>query len=333
MKLSAADISIGVTIYRRLDYVEQALRSAVEQTVPVKVILYDDGCLDLARLRLILEKFGDRVEYRRHPKTRGLFGNMNACIEQSPTPWVSVLHDDDALAPDFVERILAVAPEVEDAALFFGACTFIDAEGRPFFWAGQDEQMRWRMIPLLEFAAYNQFCFPGQLIHVESARKHGGLPQKSIYTGDWELWFNLTLERGAVQLGANLSFYRAHGGVDRGTNAAAKSGRKHPCCAMQVRRNLAKLRRRGIEARFDRRDWVASPSLPFRVQDLVLAAAHMPGWLLRYNVALSRLKQPRTRWLAAVDWAARLGGAGGVRLLSRAVLLAERCGMKMPQGF
>ncbi len=299
--------------------------------MPVRVILYDDGCLDIERLRVILAKFGDRVEYRRHPKTRGLFGNMNACIEQSPTPWVSVLHDDDALAPDFVERILSVAPEVSGAALFCGASTFMDGEGKPFLRVGRPESERWRKIPLLEFAQTNQFCFPGQLIHAATALKHGGFPIRSIYTGDWELWFNLALEGGAVQLGANLSFYRAHGGVDRGTNAAAKTGRKCACYAMQVRRNLAKLRSRGEAAVFDRLHLVANA--PMRAQDLLLTAAKMPRWLLRYNIAMFRLKEPRTWALRALDWSARLGGTTGVRWLSRAVWLAGRSGIKMPHGF
>jgi len=331
MPLKPDDLSIGVTMYRRLEYLEEALDSAVNQTVPVKVILYDDGCQDPDGLNRILSHFGDRLVYHKNPRTLGLFQNMNQCIWKSPTPWLSILHDDDALSKDFAERILEAAPAVGECDLFFGGTSYMNSASQVFHRMGLPPGERWRRISATEYAWKNWFSFPGQLMRVEAAQAAGGFPEKSIYTGDWELWFRLAHQRGAVQLGADLARHRAHLGGDRGTTAATKTGRKVACCAMQVKRNLARLRTTGAEPRFDRRQWLRAYGPLYR--DLLVYSWKMPGWLLRYNRRLLLISEPAgriSRWLNQVS---RWFGNPGIRLAGLARSLGERLGYKPPQTF
>lgn len=332
MHLKPEDISIGVTVYRRLDYLEAALDSAVNQTVPVKVRLYDDGCQDMARMNHILERFGDRVEYRKNPRSLGLFGNMNACIWNSPTPWVSVLHDDDQVAKDFVERILEAAPEVNSCALFCGGTIYLTPDGRPFHAVELPPGIRWRRISPEEFAWKNWFPFPGQLMHVETAKAAGGFPTKSIYTGDWELWFRLALAgNGVTQLAAKLGLHRIHLGGDRGTTAAAKSGRRTACAGMQVKRNLARLRERGIPAKFDRRRWLEDTQPLYR--NLLVYSWGMPRWLLRYNRRLLLMTAQTGRASRILQFASRTCGVSALRVAGLATTLASKLGLRTPQTF
>ena len=331
MLLRSEDISIGITVYRRLDYLEQALGSAMNQTVPVRVRLYDDGCDDRDRLQRILQPYGDRVQYQRNTGPHGLFHNMNRCIWESPTPWVSVLHDDDLLATDFVERILTVAHEVGDCALFCGGSIYIDTEGRPYHRMGPPPDTRWRRLTAVDFAHRTWFPFPGHLLRVQTAQAAGGFPIKSLYTGDWELWFQLALAGGAVQLGADLGYHRVHHGADRGTTAAAKTGRKTALCAMQAKRNFSRLQRRGMNIVFDRRAWTKEHGPMYR--DLLIYAGKMPRWLLRYNRRMLLLANPPGRLSQIMQTISRLFGNPGIRLASLARALAERCGVKMRPTF
>jgi hypothetical protein len=332
LRLTAADITIAVTVFRRLDYLEGALASAVQQTVPVRVLLVDDGCQDLARLTAIREKFGARVEYRRNPATLGLFRNMNACIQHCTTEWLSILHDDDRLAENFVEKILAAVAEVPDCALFFGGTVYLRPDGTPFHRLPSEFEGAWRPLDAHAFAYRTRFSFPGHLMHAPTARESGGFPAKSLYTGDWELWFRLTQARGAVELGADLGFHRLHLGADRGTTAAAKSGRKAALCAMQVKRNLSRLRRAGQpSATFDRGEWLRHVNLMYR--DLLVYAWSMPAWLLRYNRTLLLRLRPPGRLSRLLHLASRLGGNPALRLAALGRMLAERLGVKMPQPF
>lgn len=331
MQIKPEDISIAVTMYRRLDYIEQALESAVNQTVRVRVRLYDDGCQDEERLKEILGLFPGRVEYIRNPVTLGLFRNMNACIERSPTPWLSILHDDDLLSADFVERILETAQEVEQCSLFCGGTVYLTPQGQPFHRSGLPPETRWRRITPEEYALKNWFPFPGQLMHAPSAYALGGFPEKSIYTGDWELWFRLAMLDGVVQLGANLGSHRAHLGADRGTTAAAKSGRKSACCGMQVKRNLARLRQSGRPATYDRRKWLQAYGPLYR--DLLVYTWTMPGWLLRYNRRLMLLSSQTGKASRFIQICSRLFGTPALRAAGLIRILAIRFGARAPQTF
>ncbi len=331
MQLRAEDLSIAVTMYQRMEYLEEALDSAVHQTVPVAVRLYDDGSRDAERLKLILSRYGNRVEYVRNASTLGLFRNMNACIEQSPTPWVSILHDDDRLAPDFVERILEVAPEIDRCSLFCGATTYLTPDGKPFHHAGPPAEVRWQRIPAEAYALKNWFPFPGQLMHAASARAAGCFPNRSIYTGDWELWFRLSMMEGVVQLGATLGLHRAHLGADRGTTAAAKSGRKAACCGMQVKRNLARLRQSGVPVKFNRKQWLEAYNPLYR--DLLVYTATMPRWLLRYNRQLMLQREPIGCFSQAMQFSFRLLGTPALRAAGMTLSAAMRLGFRAPQTF
>jgi hypothetical protein len=49
-----------------------------------------------------MNEIGPKIEYARNPRRRGPFGNWNACMDLCATEWLSILHDDDYLAPGFV---------------------------------------------------------------------------------------------------------------------------------------------------------------------------------------------------------------------------------------
>ena len=119
-ELRPRDITIAVTVYSRREYVLGAIRSALEQSVPVKVIVVEDCGPDATLRDFVLREFGSRIEYFRNARNRGLFDNWNACLEYCRTPWVSILHDDDVLHPVFVETMLALAKAAPGRSVYFG---------------------------------------------------------------------------------------------------------------------------------------------------------------------------------------------------------------------
>src|SRR5947209_4208659 len=104
--LSPEQITIAVTVFNRRAFLRQAVASALDQRVPVKVIVVEDCGPDPTSRDLVRREFGARVGYFLNARRRGIFGAANACVELCPTPWLSILHDDDYLAPEFVEAML-----------------------------------------------------------------------------------------------------------------------------------------------------------------------------------------------------------------------------------
>src|SRR5436853_6494964 len=109
MSFSADQITIAVTVYNRRDYIEQAIETALNQTVPVQVMVVEDCGPDATLQDFIKGKFGSHIEYHRNAQRRGLFDNWNACLELCRTPWISILHDDDFLDPTFVPAMIELA--------------------------------------------------------------------------------------------------------------------------------------------------------------------------------------------------------------------------------
>ncbi|QYM80434.1 glycosyltransferase family 2 protein [Horticoccus luteus] len=329
MSVAPAEISIALTMFRRLDFMAAALDSAVRQTLPVNVWVQDDGCDRPAEVQRLLTAAPRPVGYRRNPQPRGIFGNMNAALAACPTPWLSILHDDDLLASDFVARLVNVAAAAPGAALYFGGTIFIDAQGRRLRERGLPRGEAWRRVSPETFAHGNQFPFPGQLIHVPTARALGGFPTHAPFTGDWDLWFRLALAGGAVQVGAPLARYRCHT-CDRVTTEMQRAGRTVPACIVQTRVNLARLRATGRPACFDRQRFLQEH--PLRARDILLVAGSWSRRALRYHRQMllrSRFTSRNERWLRL--WS-RVTGDRGLRLLSRIWLFTRSPGMRLPAG-
>jgi glycosyltransferase involved in cell wall biosynthesis len=265
MELKASDITIAVTVFSRRDYILKAIRSALDQTVPVKVIVVEDCGPDATLRDFVLKEFGDRIEYFRNPKNRGLFDNWNACMEYCRTPWLSILHDDDTLHPHFVETMLALTEDAAGRSLYFGRWTRLGEDGKRFPPPPVSWPKNWRDIEVEKFANECFVLFPGNLFQIKTAQAIGGFRPNSYFTGDWDMWFRLTLKFGAAQAAAEVSMMRSHEGFDRGTSVVLRKGWKYALDNVQRKRNLALLKReRGVDIPFNRERFLDISPIPSR---------------------------------------------------------------------
>ena len=215
MELRPDQITIAITVYSRREFVCAAIRSALDQTLPVQVIVVEDCGPDATLREFITREFGDRIIYHRNPKNRGLFGNWNACVEYCRTPWLSILHDDDLLQPDFVATMIALAGKAPDRALYFGRAARLEEDGKIYPPAAVHWRDGWQELDVREFADECSVLFPGQLFCVADVQALGGFRVNSYFTGDWDMWFRLALRFGAAISAKETAIVRGHYGDDR----------------------------------------------------------------------------------------------------------------------
>jgi glycosyltransferase involved in cell wall biosynthesis len=316
MNLSAEDITIAVTVFSRREYVKQAVASALDQTRPVRVIVVEDCSPDTGLEQFVRQEFGSRIEYWRNPRRRGLFGNWNACLDYCRTPWLSLLHDDDYLAPGFIEAVLDLSRQAPDCGLYFGQTQLVNEAGEPY-----PDNMRprmtvpWRRVELADTLVTTPFPFPGQVFRVEHARSLGGFREASQFCGDWEMWSNLIAKFGAAQTSATVAFNRGHHGADRGCTKIDLNGRLRPLAFVQQKRVLRLLREAGTKAQFDRAEFLRHT--PMSSSYLLRYGACLTPRILRYNVGLLLRSTPPSRSYAVFQALARVFGARFIRLASR----------------
>jgi glycosyltransferase involved in cell wall biosynthesis len=315
-KVGAEDITIAVTVYSRREFVIGAIRSALEQSSPVRVIVVEDCGPDPSMPDFILREFGTRIEYFRNPRNRGLFDNWNACLQYCRTPWLSILHDDDALRPTFVGTMVSLAKEAPGRAVYFGRSAALSEDGALAPAPAVSWPRGWRDLDLKMLADESVVGFPGQLMHVGAARAVGGFRAASYFTGDWDMWFRLALQFGAAQAAAEVSISRTHFGKDRGTSRVERKGWKWALDNIQRKRNLALLRElKGVEIPFDRTKLLSDSPIPSRT--LLRHATAFSRRMLRYNSWLFTHSKPPNSKYAALQWAVRMFGPKTFRIASQ----------------
>lgn len=201
-------LTIAIPVYNRTDFFAEALSSALNQTVKVRVVVVDNDSPHQEFERIVREIGSDDVRYIRNPQNLGMEGNWNACIAHCTSPYLSILHDDDALHPQFVEAWLATRPQSD--AVWTVGCAI--GESAPFKTDGTQDsfitsvtKLRVQSVPLTRFRYATLSPFPGVIFPAATdsrfdAELHGA--------ADTYFWFALAKRYPVVYTSARLAFYR-----------------------------------------------------------------------------------------------------------------------------
>lgn len=321
---NAPEVTIAITVYDRRQYILGAVRSALDQTVPARVIVVEDCGPDPGLRAFVLAEFGGRIEYVRNARRRGLFGNWNACLEACRTPWLSILHDDDSLKPWFVESVLGWKRQHPGRGIYFGTFEVVNEAGVMVEYPQHAVQGDCEPIDLRALAADNTLGFPGHILDVQLARELGGFRETSQFCGDWEMWFKLVAARGGMRGARPVTCVRFYDDERRGTSKVVRSGRCFGLTIVQRRRNRALLQRLGHDFGWSKAQ-IRSAGGPFPRLLLSHAWGYAPRWA-RYNIALFRMGDCRGWAAAGLRLFARVFGPAGVVLLSRGYRRAQERG-------
>jgi glycosyltransferase involved in cell wall biosynthesis len=313
MNLSPEQMTIAVTVYNRRQYVQHAIASALNQTRPVRVMVVEDCGPDPTLEAFVKAEFGSRIEYFRNPTRRGLFGNWNACLELCRTEWISILHDDDFLAPNYVEAMVKLAGLMPRRALYFGVTRAVGEDGALLSKQAPERISAPWEEKGLEDILFGPFWFPGHLFRVQTAIRVGKFRETSFFCGDWEMWARLMADGGGAQINEVVAFMREHGGPEKGTNKVIAAGRQYPLIYVQQKRILALLPE-AERPKFDRSQFVKISPLPMRF--LFRYADSLRPRLLNYHVRLFMMGRPHRLDYAIFQQLTRLGGVRLVKLLA-----------------
>lgn len=129
MPETQALVSIAIPTVDRLDYLKEAVASAVAQTYEhIEVLIGDDGpTLEIEEWSKGISASDCRVRYQRNQKHLGLAGNWNALADAAHGEFLIIIGDDDRLLPHFVERLIEISRS--SAQVAFSNHYLIDSNG------------------------------------------------------------------------------------------------------------------------------------------------------------------------------------------------------------
>jgi glycosyltransferase involved in cell wall biosynthesis len=134
-----SEVTIGIPAYNASSFLEETVRSALEQTWPHKRILVsvdrsDDNTTELAQE--MASKWGLHVMIQ--SQRIGWVANSNAVLRAAKSPYMMILPHDDLLLPNYIERCVQALQERPGAVV---ACSDISTFG--------DLSMHMRQLELL----------------------------------------------------------------------------------------------------------------------------------------------------------------------------------------
>ena len=154
-------------------YLKAAILSATYQSVPVEVVVVDDG----STVPIEMEGWPENVRVIRHENNKGIATALNTGIAAMTTPWFCWLSSDDYLDPNKVERQLAACEQ----SLSKASCTRWQAL--------YDGDKHTRIASHSDVAALNQYCsiFGSTImIHKDVFEECGVFDPYFKYAQDWE---------------------------------------------------------------------------------------------------------------------------------------------------
>lgn len=189
-------VTVAIPTYNRSTLLRRALLSVLSQTFTgdMEVIVVENPSEEAifgipTDAECLCKELADtRIRYIRNTSNLGMVGNWNRCLELALGRWVVVLHDDDWLAPHYLELSLALADANPELRLV-GCESIIEREG---VMAHPDPPLPFSVksfrIALFHFLLGNPFFAPGVLMDKETAITLGGFDPGWFPTMDHLFW-------------------------------------------------------------------------------------------------------------------------------------------------
>lgn len=122
-------ISVVIPTYNGSKYVELAILSVLNQTrKPNEIIISDDNSSD--NTLDICKRYIDKIYIFKNPNgPSGFVNGWNNAISHTSCEFITILHQDDILAPTFIEEIERAHSQFPDVKHLITPCNYIDSNG------------------------------------------------------------------------------------------------------------------------------------------------------------------------------------------------------------
>jgi glycosyltransferase involved in cell wall biosynthesis len=187
MKREIPTLTVLMSVYNGLPYLEKAISSILEQSfIDFEFLIIDDGSTDGSRE--ILKKWSHRDERIRlllHSKNKGLGHSLAEGVEEARAPWIARMDDDDIAFPHRLERQVQYIEENPSIDILSGWAIDIDAHGEP---------IRLRQVPtshedIVRLIWTIPVIHPAVLFRRESIQRVGSYSSALRRRQDYDLWF------------------------------------------------------------------------------------------------------------------------------------------------
>jgi glycosyltransferase involved in cell wall biosynthesis len=205
-------ISIVMPCYQQAAFLEEAVRSVLDQPVDVELLVMDPGSTDGSRelLSSLKERYGDRLVLHFAPD-RGQSDAVNRGMALARGTVLGWLNSDDRLRPGALARVAECLVSSEPSWMY-GRAGVIDAEGRPVS-SLIVAYKNWRGRRFSRFKLLTENFIPQMAVFWNRAMwdQAGELDIGKELDMDYDLWFRFARIASPKVLADDFADFRVHG--------------------------------------------------------------------------------------------------------------------------
>lgn len=128
------DVTIGIPVYKSVEFIRRALESALDQTYPsIEFLIVDDvgrdGSIDVVQLIKETHLRGSHIHILSHKENLGVAASRNDIIDNVQGEYLYFMDSDDTIAEDTIEVMMQNIRQY-NAEIVFGSYKKIETSGK-----------------------------------------------------------------------------------------------------------------------------------------------------------------------------------------------------------
>ena len=212
-------VSVCIPVYNGSKYIAKAIESVLAQTYKDFSLIVVDNC-STDNTEEIVRNFHDpRLTYKRNKENIGLVGNANRCLELAKGEYIYILHHDDIMLPENLERKVSLLDKNPKVGFVHSNILVIDGNGdvvaKNIWYEGSRKDYikngKEIFYKSLFYLPYGASIFIGSVLARRKCYEHVGKFSPELpHCFDSEMWNRMSLFYDIACIGSSLVKYRVH---------------------------------------------------------------------------------------------------------------------------
>lgn len=221
-------ITAAVPVFNGGKYIREAINSIIEQTIYVDEIIVFDNCSSDETtdvVRMIIDNNPEKnIKLYKNEYNLGYQKNWNKCLENATSDFVLLLHADDMLKPDTIEKQLNFFQEHPELALVGGYEDIIDEYGNLIRESKPKETKIYQRDQIYEFVLnHGSYIACSSVMFNMNKIKQVGFFEENVLATDELYWPKILSKFPIAVLGESLINRRIHPGQSEYSDFKNKS--------------------------------------------------------------------------------------------------------------
>lgn len=214
-------ISVVVNSFNQAEFLEQTLRSVLDQDYPrVELLVVDGGSTD-GSLEII-QRYANQIRWWVSEKDSGQAQGINKGLQRATGEITAWLNSDDFYYPGTLRKAAEAFALHPEAGLIYGDVMAVDSNGKPF------HRMKTGDVQVDELMTFHILNQPGVFMRRSILKSAGYLDPSYHYLLDHQLWLRIAIRSGMVhvpEVWAAGRFHPAAKNVAQAANFGAEAFR------------------------------------------------------------------------------------------------------------